>query len=463
MRRHAAAVGALGALMACRDGPTSGASVLTPVIESASVATNPRNGLSAVVAVRVRDADSVAVRFVSSGALGADGVAPAVRTISDSAQVPVLGLVAEQTYTLRPVAYRGPNVVVGTPLTFTTGALPEDLPRYTTSGTGATAGYVVLAAGQFGVVIDNTGRVVWYHRFENGPGLNFLAQPNGRYAARPPTSAAEAGAWVEIDALGNETRTLGCARGLRARLHDFVAQADGSYWLLCDDTRAMNLSAFGGVSTADVIGTVVQHVAENGAILFEWSPFDHFEITDLDARERAGPVVNWTHGNALDVDANGDLIVSFRNLNEVTKIDTRTGSVAWRLGGRRNEFRIEGAVTPSFAGQHSARAYAPGALLLLDNLGDPAQSRAQRYAIDEDARIARLLQSFGNPGVSTTIGGSVQALSDGHTLVSFGTAGRVEEYDASGRVVWQIVSNPGYVFRAQRIRSLYFPGVELRP
>jgi len=45
--------------------------------------------------------------------------------------------------------------------------------------------------------------------------------------------------------------------------------------------------------------------------------------------------------------------------------------------------------------------------------------------------------------------------------VSFGTAGRVEEYDSEGRVVWQIDGNPGYVFRAQRIRSLYNPGTDL--
>ena len=57
------------------------------------------------------------------------------------------------------------------------------------------------------------------------------------------------------------------------------------------------------------------------------------------------------------------------------------------------------------------------------------------------------------------IGGSVQPLAHGRTLVSFGTAGRVEEYDAAGNTVWRIDGNPGYVFRAQRIRSLYAPGV----
>src|SRR4030095_12149873 len=100
------------------------------------------------------------------------------------------------------------------------------------------------------------------------------------------------------------------------------------------------------------------------AVLFDWSPFDHFAITDVDLRERTGTNVNWTHGNAIDFDADGNLIVSFRNLNEVTKIDARTGDVIWRLGGRRNEFGFVDAPTPSFMGQHRARAYAPGALML---------------------------------------------------------------------------------------------------
>ena len=62
------------------------------------------------------------------------------------------------------------------------------------------------------------------------------------------------------------------------------------------------------------------------------------------------------------------------------------------------------------------------------------------------------------PGVVTQIGGSVQSLAGGRTLVSFGTAGRVEEFNAAGQLVWRIAGNPGHVFRAQRIRSLYAPG-----
>ena len=73
---------------------------------------------------------------------------------------------------------------------------------------------------------------------------------------------------------------------------------------------------------------------------------------------------------------------------------------------------------------------------------------------------ARPLGSYGSdPGVIASLGGSAQDLPGDHTLVSFGPAGRVEEYDAAGHMVWHIEGNAGYVFRAQRIRSLYRPGV----
>ena len=432
-----------------------------PGIDAASVAANPHNVLSAAVTVRVVDADSVSVRFHSADGVATESESAAVPAFGDSVVIPVLGLLAERRYVLRVIAYGPGGVTVGRPLELTTGALPSDLPAYVASGSDPAPGYVVFAAGMYALAIDNTGRVVWYRRFPNGPGLAFLAQATGRYYARlPPPRPTDSAPWVELDPLGNIVRTIGCLRGLPTRFHDLIARPDGTYWIMCDETRTMDLSGVGGVADARVTGTVVQRVSTEGTLLFQWSAFDHLAITDGDSRDRAVVNVNWTHGNALDLATDGNLIVSFRNLGEITKINTATGAVIWRLGGRRNRFTFVGTSGTAFAAQHSARANAPGALLLLDNLGDTAESRAERYALDEVNLTARLVRSYGSvPGVVTEIGGSVQDLPGEHTLVSFGTAGRVEEYDAAGRVVWRLERNPGYVFRAQRIRSLYTPGV----
>ena len=449
-------------IAACVNEPVAPSLSLAPEIGASAVVANPNNVLSATLSVRVLHADSVAVRFhVGDNGAATDSVTPAVQAVGDSAAVPVLGLLPASRYILRAVAFGAGGTVVGDSVEMTTGSLPSDLPQYAASGPDPSPGYVVFAAGMYGLVIDNTGRVVWYRRFPNGPGLSFMAQPNGRYVARPTTpDPTDVDSWVELDPLGNITRTFGCALGLLPRPHDLISERDGSYWLLCDEVRTMDLTAAGGIAEARVTGTAVQHVSATGTLLFHWSPFDHFAITDGDPADRTGSTVNWTHGNALDLDVDGNLIVSFRNLGEITKIDAVTGTVIWRMGGRRNEFTFLDSPSPAFSGQHSARISASHALMILDNLGTPRESRAEDYTVDEAARTARLAHAYSSiPGVVTQIGGSVQSLPGGRTLVSFGTAGRVEEYDAAGQVMWAIEGNAGYVFRAQRIRSLYAPGV----
>lgn len=464
MRRSlvACAVASVATLASACSEPPAGPNEAPPDIEAATVEPNAHNVLSAIVRVRVRQADSIVVRYrLADDVGGASDMTPAVTVENEMAAIPVLGLLPERRYAVRAIAYGEAGITVSDNLETTTGALPPDLPRYIASGTDPSPGYVLFAVAPFALVIDNSGRVVWYRRFPNGPGLNLMAQPTGHYVLRPPTpDPTDVESWVELDPLGNVTRRLSCAGGLSPRLHDLLLEDDGSYWILCDDVRTMDLSSIGGVPTARVAGTVVQRVGTTGELRFQWSPFDHFEITDLAPTDRAGPNVNWTHGNALEIDTDGNLLVSFRSLGEITKIDTRTGAVIWRLGGSKNQFVFLDTPAPAFSRQHSVRTFAPGTLLLLDNAGDPQESRAERYVLDEAARTARLVHAYGSaPRVVTDIGGSVQTLANGRTLVSFGTAGRVEEYDASGRLTWRIEGNPGYVFRAQRIRSLYAPGV----
>jgi hypothetical protein len=421
-----------------------------------SVSSNPHNVLSGVVTVRVRAADSVAVRYAVGGV---DVSTPAVIPAADSVRVPVLGLLPGTRYLLQAVAFGGGRAALGEVLAFTTGPLPEDLPRFTATGSAPYPGFVVMAAGRYGLVIDNTGRVVWYRHFPESQILNFQAQPNGRYAARPQVSVPGRPAeWVEFDPLGNPVRALACAGGLQPRPHDLLSGPDGSYWILCDETRVLDLTRLGGPAETSVTGTVVQHISAAGVTLFEWSVFDHFTIGDLDPGELAEGIVNWTHGNALDLDSDGNLLLSFRNLSEITKINVASGEVMWRMGGTHNQFVFENLIGAPFARQHGVRAILPGVLILLDNLGNPSGTDGERFAYDAATRTARLVASYrASPPVTGHLGGTTQHLGDGRVLVSFGSGARVIEYDAAGTEQWHI-EDAGYVFRAQRILSLYAPG-----
>jgi hypothetical protein len=395
---------------------------------------------------------------VESGAL--DSIAPAVSVVGDSAVIPVLGLLPSTSYALKVAAFGPGGVARSELLHLTTGALPADLPSYSAGGSDPSPGYVVFSGGGYGLAIDNTGRVVWYVRLADPATLNFEPQPTGRYYTRPITNLSPV-PWLEIDPLGNVTRTLGCARGLIARFHDLIAVADGSYWVMCDESRVMDLSASGGVAAARVTGTVVQHIGQDGSVLFDWSPFDHFSIDDLDPADRTGPDVNWTHGNAIDLAPNGDLVVSFRSLSEITIINTQSGAVLWRIGGRANQLTFADPLPP-FRRQHGVRTGGPRTFVVLDNLGEAVGSRAERYMIDEDSGTLSFEAAMTPaPATVAMLGGTTQQLPGPRTLVAFGNGNRVQEFNSTGEIVWEIHGDPGYVFRATRIQSLYQPGLGL--
>lgn len=128
----------------------------TPVVLSFTVAGNPNNVLSALAVVRVKSADSVVVHYRLTTDAG-DSVTAAMAVVGDSALVPVLGLLPERSYRIRVVAYGAGGTAESEIREFQTGALPADLPRYTASGPDPAAGYVVFAAGRYGLAIDNTG------------------------------------------------------------------------------------------------------------------------------------------------------------------------------------------------------------------------------------------------------------------------------------------------------------------
>lgn len=451
-------------LAACADAPPTepGATPVIPLASVTAVKANPNMVVSAFV-IHTASGDSARVRYRLTGQPSdAGALAASAAGVLDTTFV--LGLAANAAYEFRVVAYGGtparPESVVTVPQSFGTGALPADLPVYSASGTDS-AGYVVFAAGPYGLAIDRAGRVVWYKRFPaGGPGLNFMAQPNGMYVGRYITDDPnDVDPMMEIDFAGFERRALRCV-GRPLRFHDLLVMADGSYWLMCDDTRTVDMTAFGGQLNASVTGTAVQHVAADGAtLLFEWTPFGQFPFLQADSSLYRGSSVNWTHGNSLDLDTDGHILISFRSLDEITKIHSQTGQVMWRMGGTANQFTFAGGAAAGFSRQHNVRVVGPGRFIVLDNTGlGMGESRFERYQVDAATLTATLEQSYASsPPVLTFIGGSVQATLPGRFLVSFGTEGRVEEFDTAGNLLWRIQGNPGYVFRAQRILSLYQP------
>lgn len=298
-----------------------------PEFKSATVAANPVNTISAAVEVIAEDYESVFLRYWFQG--GTPQRTPDYEFDGDTlVTAAVLGMRFNTTYSIEVnLEVGGVQETVDT-LSFSTGDRPAWIPVAGTSGTGATDGYLVLSYPDGPVIIDNSGRVVWYVESPE-PILNsFQAHPNGLYTLNNAVDTV--GGFRVLDELGRDVQRLTCV-GRLTRFHEVRVQPGGDYWIMCNGERVMDLTSIGGQASVSTVWTVIQHVSEAGAILFEWDSFDHFDITDNPLSSVAtATTINVTHGNALAIDSDGNLLVSFRELDEVTKINGANGVVMWR-------------------------------------------------------------------------------------------------------------------------------------
>ncbi|HKB85273.1 MAG TPA: aryl-sulfate sulfotransferase, partial [Ignavibacteriaceae bacterium] len=183
----------------------------------------------------------------------------------------------------------------------------------------------------------------------------------------------------------------------------------------------------GGNHHAIVTGLILQEQDNSNNVVFQWRSWDHFKITD--AAEDiilTDSLIDYVHGNAIEVDYDGNLLISSRHMDEITKIDRTTGDIIWRWGGihcKNNEFTFVN--DPSgFSHQHCIRRLTNGNYTIFDNgnLHSPQYSRATEYQLDEENRIATLVWENRNiPLTYSGAMGSVQRLANHNTIIGWGT------------------------------------------
>ena len=74
---------------------------------------------------------------------------------------------------------------------------------------------------------------------------------------------------------------------------------------------------------------------------------------------------DYAHTNSVNLDTDGDFLMSARNTWTIYKIDRETGNIRWRLGGKNSTFRLPPAAR--FAWQHDAHRRSDGAITVFDN------------------------------------------------------------------------------------------------
>jgi hypothetical protein len=334
--------------------------------------------------------------------------------------------------------------------------LPPDFPPWDFDrlGTPAHEFYVVAptrrtapGAGTYVVIFDDNGVPMWWYD--------------------APVSLSDAKvlstglvAWARSNGSGYELRRLD---GTLVRTVSFVGSSTGEHELqeaganflvMTYKTRATteDLGFCGGAADQTVQDSAIQEIDASGDVVWSWNSKDHIGLDEITSRW-CPSVITGSHDlvHMNSIEPNGDsIVISLRRTDSVYSISRDTGEVEWKLGGTTIPESLTPVNDPSgtdpLAGQHDARILADGTLTVHDNATNAADARAARavrYAIDEQAGTATLLEAVSDPEVPVAgCCGSARRSADGAWLMSWGQASQVTEFAAGGARTFRLGFGP---------------------
>lgn len=338
----------------------------------------------------------------------------------------LLGMKQAREYHYRIVASNSAGTCASEDYTLTTNALPNGLPGMNITGTGSpgflhSCFFGLMGGGTRGAfILDADGDYVWY----GGTGEMARAEihPDNKHMYYSAVAAQGTGGTmrrIRLDGTGEED--LGSEfSGIH---HDFTILADG--------TVAFIRRVGGADWVAEWKGGTTQNLINVTEMLGEGNP----------------------HANSIHYHPEDDsYTVSDRNYNAYVK-SSRAGVRAWKLGGENSSF--SGDVTWNV--NHGHTMIGSTGILLFNN-GNGGDSRALELSLDLDTMVATEVWDY-SPSLASSVLGDVQILDNGNRVITFSTAGVIDEVSATDKSIVQSIEfdSGGAVGYATKRLSLYGP------
>jgi len=220
--------------------------------------------------------------------------------------------------------------------------------------------------------------------------------------------------------------------------HDGRLLKNGNVLLLCatelsnDAARKVQGGRPGTEEKGKIWADYLVEMTKDGRTVWEWRSWEHLDPAKDVITAVKDKRSEWTHGNAVMELPDGNLLVSFRDISTIIKIERRTGQILWKMGA------------PPLSGQHAPTPLPNGNLLIFDN-GPHRLDESFPFSrvIEVNSRTSEIVwkyeegipSNFFSPRIS-----NAQRLPNGNTLVNDGWFGRFFEVTSDGEVVWEYVN-----------------------
>jgi hypothetical protein len=316
--------------------------------------------------------------------------------------------------------------------------LPHDFPPITVTqhpDAGApTPGFYLVNSSAYAVVLDTNGVPVWYERGTNvfsvdSPAhdtLSFMPNGMGPFVTTPQPAFDV----LDLDTL---VRTSVVAPVGPTDLHELQTLPSGDHLLFSYSlVTGVDLTGLNGLGTKETIADCqIDEVDPAGNLVWSWLASDHVDpvresIVPLTDKVSGQTVIDVFHCNSIDVDSQGNLLLSLREASAIFYISRSTSKVVWKLGGTgysKDDAMLIEPVADSqatFSLQHDARFRPNGNVTLFDDHGASAGvARGVEYAIDTNDGAATLAWQFLGTAQSQ-FEGSFRRYADGESVIGWG-------------------------------------------
>jgi hypothetical protein len=339
-------------------------------------------------------------------------------------------------------------------------------------------GYIFAAPKQRGpaqgglMILDDRGQVVWFRPMQGAHVSRVMDFKVQHYQGRPVLTWWEGrgvdghtfNEYVIMDSSYREVTRVRAGNGYQGDQHEFLITPQDTALLTIIHQVPSDLSSVGGPEDGAVLGGIAQEInIETGEVLFEWHSLDHVGFDESYLKPGMGPTkhFDYFHINSIDVDHDGNLLVSARNTSTVYKIDRKGGEVIWRLGGKKSDFEMTSDARPAY--QHDARRQRDGTITIFDNgtlildNGPPKaveEARGIVLKLDEEEMTATLVREYTHPDKQfADAGGNMQVLPNGNVFIGWGRALAVSEFSKDGELLFSANFPP----KNQSYRAFRFP------
>jgi len=272
-----------------------------------------------------------------------------------------------------------------------------------------------------GLLLDKDGFIVWFWtKSEPGMIYDFQYHPqNKMFSCFCPNY------FLLLDSSFKINHYFDNYEGLRIDMHEFQILRNGNAAFFMFRDTLIKIPAWAkdsviGSDSAKIKNFYIIEFDNENNLIFNWNLLKNVPIEMTYAKWRNILPFDYAHPNAISEDSDGNLLVSFCNLNAVYKIDHKTGKVLWRLGGKKSSFVFTN--DNGFSAQHDIRCLADGTYSLYDNTDCATQeTRALIYSLDTLKWTATKVWEYrSTPEFYAPIAGNHQVTDNHNHLINYG-------------------------------------------